>query len=1185
MEEFEEKQKNWLDKLVLKAFPGFSIEKLIIAIIIILAIVSRFAILGNRVMSHDEVNHVVPSYNLYQGSGYAHDPVTHGPFQFHLLALSYFLLGDSDFSARVPAALFSIAAVVFVLFAFRKYLGRIGTLVAGFLFLISPFLLYYGRYTRNEAFIELFAALTFYAVLRYFERKDHFSLYLLAVVTALQFATKEVSYIYTAQLLLFCGFLFLRDVWHLEWGTGNRRSRALLLLIIGACLVLFGFVFLKTLPEGQTSTTMTYGGLGIILIGGLVILADIIAVVRQFSWKPFREMVSFNLIVFIGVLILPQLTAFPVRILGWDPLDYSSAGMLPTGIVMVILFILSFAIGIWWNRAVFLKSAAAFYLIFISFYTTLFSNGKGFFTGIVGSLGYWLTQHDVQRGGQPFYYYGGILLPIYEFAAIAGTILALYFAIKHKLFWTIPSDTIHHSLLPEDAIEPTPESYPANAIEAEESLAADFEEDIEFGPDPGYDSPAEFEDTEIEADPKKKWVETDGHELTYDSFQSSKPQRLPVLLFFLFWFVSSLIAYSIAGEKMPWLAVHIAMPLAMSAAWGIGFLFEKAPWKKMTSTNGLIALGLVICGAYAIGGLSSSLFGANPAFAGKTLQQLNATNQFIFSLVALIIVVLILMKVWKGWGRKNIFTSLVVYFMGLLMVLQARTAYTSSFINYDYANELLVYAHAAPGPKIVLEQIEEIAARTGQGKAIKVAYDNDSLYPYWWYFRDYPNKFYFGEENPTRDLRNYDVIIANTSKDGRLTPIVRDEYYRFETIRLWWPNQDYWNLTLDKVLKSLSNPPMRSALFDIWLNRDYTKYAQVTGKTSLTPATWDPSARMVVYMRKDLLQKMYLLGDSSILTDTSTQTDTSSQLYEDEKFVQIDPVLSIGSEGTGEGQFSNPRNVAVTADGTVYVLDSDNNRVQYFSSAGEYLGMWDAKDRGGLNQPWGIAVSADKEVFVADTWNHRILKFSAEGEFLLEWYANDPSDPTKTLYGPRSIAIDSSGKVYVSDTGNKRIMLYDSQGKFLNKFGISGMATGEFDEPVGIALWKDEILAVADTWNQRVQLFDVSGENPSFAAIGEFPVSAWYSQSLDNKPYLTFDQDGNILITDPEGYLVFQYSREGVLVRSWNGGGGSIDNLSMPSGITTDSNGAIWVVDTARDKVNKFIQPPVTAPAEDQSLP
>src|SRR5512140_3423587 len=84
--------------------PRINIETIIIAVILILAVASRFYHVDLRVMSHDETNHVVPSYDLYQGRGYRHDPVTHGPFQFHIVALSYFLFGDSDFSSRVPAA-------------------------------------------------------------------------------------------------------------------------------------------------------------------------------------------------------------------------------------------------------------------------------------------------------------------------------------------------------------------------------------------------------------------------------------------------------------------------------------------------------------------------------------------------------------------------------------------------------------------------------------------------------------------------------------------------------------------------------------------------------------------------------------------------------------------------------------------------------------------------------------------------------------------------------------------------------------------------------------------------------------------------------------------------------------------------------------------------------------------------
>ena len=110
-----------------------------------------------------------PAYTYYTGGGYRYDPITHGPLQFHLIALSYTLFGDSDFSARIPDAVFGIGVILFAIFAFRKYLGRVGSLVAGILFTISPFISFYSRYTRNEIYIVLWGMALIWGVLRYLE--------------------------------------------------------------------------------------------------------------------------------------------------------------------------------------------------------------------------------------------------------------------------------------------------------------------------------------------------------------------------------------------------------------------------------------------------------------------------------------------------------------------------------------------------------------------------------------------------------------------------------------------------------------------------------------------------------------------------------------------------------------------------------------------------------------------------------------------------------------------------------------------------------------------------------------------------------------------------------------------------------------------------------------------------------
>src|SRR5512145_3418284 len=112
METSTEKQSTWLDRSPLIHFQ-FSWELLVFALIVLLAVDTRFYMLEPRVMSHDENSHVYYSWLLYKGNGYAHDPVTHGPFQFHLVALFYSLFNDSDTVARMPAVLFGIASVWF----------------------------------------------------------------------------------------------------------------------------------------------------------------------------------------------------------------------------------------------------------------------------------------------------------------------------------------------------------------------------------------------------------------------------------------------------------------------------------------------------------------------------------------------------------------------------------------------------------------------------------------------------------------------------------------------------------------------------------------------------------------------------------------------------------------------------------------------------------------------------------------------------------------------------------------------------------------------------------------------------------------------------------------------------------------------------------------------------------------
>ena len=153
----------------------------LLALVAVMAIAAtlRFWDLGSRAFHGDEAIHAGFAWQLVDGRGYIHNPLTHGPFQFLGTALVFVLFGDSDYTARALPALFGTALVALPFFL-RGYLGRAGAVITALLLAISPTLLYFSRFAREDIYFAFFTLAMFICVWRYLHEPRRLYLYLIA---------------------------------------------------------------------------------------------------------------------------------------------------------------------------------------------------------------------------------------------------------------------------------------------------------------------------------------------------------------------------------------------------------------------------------------------------------------------------------------------------------------------------------------------------------------------------------------------------------------------------------------------------------------------------------------------------------------------------------------------------------------------------------------------------------------------------------------------------------------------------------------------------------------------------------------------------------------------------------------------------------------------------------------------
>ncbi|MFB0533767.1 MAG: PA14 domain-containing protein [Anaerolineae bacterium] len=271
----------------------------------------------------------------------------------------------------------------------------------------------------------------------------------------------------------------------------------------------------------------------------------------------------------------------------------------------------------------------------------------------------------------------------------------------------------------------------------------------------------------------------------------------------------------------------------------------------------------------------------------------------------------------------------------------------------------------------------------------------------------------------------------------------------------------------------------------------------------------------------------------------------------------LDFVSAWGTQGTGPGEFNEPRDIAVDAKGRLYVADTGNRRVQVFDSGGQFIASWDGGEDEFV-EPLALVIDSRGDLYVLDSEPGWIYRFAADGTLLGRF-----AGPEARLFHPRGLTIDEADRLYVADTGGCRVVVYNTAGERLGLFGSKGSGPGQFLEPTDVALDGRGALYVVDSSNQRVQHLDPWG---GYRAEWPIPAAGTYNGS-----HLALAPDGSLLMTAPEQHQIQRYSPVGTLLGQWGDDGTAAGQFHIPVGLAVDQDGNVYVADTLNHRLQKFV--------------
>ncbi len=322
-------------------------------------------------------------------------------------------------------------------------------------------------------------------------------------------------------------------------------------------------------------------------------------------------------------------------------------------------------------------------------------------------------------------------------------------------------------------------------------------------------------------------------------------------------------------------------------------------------------------------------------------------------------------------------------------------------------------------------------------------------------------------------------------------------------------------------------------------------------------------------------------GTASPVTQAPSPTTTPVKVAS--PVAATGPVVEFLWEATGDADgLDFPAAIALDPQGQLWVADTGHDRFAIFRPDGTFVETWGSpgKDDGQFllersnGDGYGaIAFAPDGSFYVLDPGNHRVQKFAADRTFLTAWggFGQDPG----TYTDPIGIAVDTAGTVYVLDDARDVVERYSPDGAALGAFDAHPDSPGGVNTANGLAVDAAGNIYVSDIEPYQILKFDPEGN--LVATIGAAGTGA--GQFADQPWFMAVDAAGRLFVgVNLEGHQIAVFDANGQFLTAWGGAGEGDNEIAFPTGIVLDGQGNVYVADAEVGRIIKFqLLPPLAA--------